>query len=117
MAGATDGEEAVPRSLVSGRRGPVRATGPPRFVAGIGAEARAAAAAVQVEHGMRARPNVARVSDSMEGIGALVGGGEAGGVGGADRGSGSESALCRRVAGVGLALDSSLDRSLECEML
>jgi len=65
----------------AGRRGPVRATGPPRFAAGIGAEAKAALDADPFDAANRR----------------------------------AEPAVPKMMAGA--ALDSSLDRSLDCEEL
>ena len=112
--GGSDSQPPSARSFVAGRRGPVRATGPPRFVAGIGAEARAAQADAGLEGGggrgggggagRRSRSPVEH-SSSLEAID--LGGGVRGGRGGALGGG----------AAVSSVLDSSLDRSLECEEL
>jgi len=114
------GESQPPsaRQFVGGRRGPVRATGPPRFEAGVGAEARAAQAQLEGGGGLagagrRSRSPVEN-SSSLEAID--LGGGAGGGRRGRGViGGGSAAVVSAQVAAV--ALDSSLDRSLECEEL
>jgi len=119
-----------PASARPGRRGPVRAMGPPRFDAGLGAEAKAAAADAGanvgggeggmgggggVMAGQRSRSPVERFvfESSLEEL-------DLGGGGAAPRGSGSALGVPSSYAVHGgrmAGLDSSLDRSLECEEL
>jgi len=119
-----------PASARPGRRGPVRATGPPRFDAGLGAEAKAAVADAGanvgggeggmgggggVVAGQRSRSPVERFvfESSLEEL-------DLGGDGAAPRGSGSAPGAPSSYAVHGgrmAGLDLSLDRSLECEEL
>lgn len=94
----------------------VRATGPPRFEAGVGAEARAAQAQLEGGGGLAGagRRSPVENSSSLEAID--LGGGAGGGRRGRGViGGGSAAVVSAQVAAV--ALDSSLDRSLECEEL
>jgi hypothetical protein len=114
-----------------GRRGPVRATGPPRFAAGIASGARQAVEEESARDLGEAQRNKTATSggggagggskgaadfissimggaqEARSGGGRGVGGGGGGGGGGVQYVGASSSA----------ALDSSLDRSLECETL
>jgi hypothetical protein len=118
--GRGDSQPPTARQFVGGRRGPVRATGPPRFEAGVGAEARAAQAQLAgggggggfAGAGRRSRSPVDN-SSSLEVID--LGGGAGGGRQGGAVIRGSVAVVSAQVASV--ALDSSLDRSLECEEL
>ena len=96
----SDCQEQLPLSNFGGgrgRRGPVRATGPPRFAAGIGAEAKAAAAA---------EPFCAGAGEDCDvGVTPL----------GDDRRGARAKMTVSAVSAA--ALDTSLDRSLECEEL